>query len=110
MQDRADSGEVAERVTRHAERPGFRISELRMSPTQRVPWHYHTSIQDTFYVLDGSVRITLRDPEEQVELQPGQSWGPVRAGRPHLVTNSGGRSATFLVLQGIGDWDHVLLA
>jgi quercetin dioxygenase-like cupin family protein len=100
----------AERVARHAERPGFRISELRMSPTQQVHWHYHTNIQDTFYVLDGSVRITLRDPDEQVELQPGESWGPVRPGRPHLVTNSGGESATFLVLQGIGDWDHIPLA
>jgi mannose-6-phosphate isomerase-like protein (cupin superfamily) len=99
----------AERVARHAERPGFRISELRMSPTQQVHWHYHTNIQDTFYVLDGSVRITLRDPDEQVELQSGESWGPVRPGRPHLVTNSGGESATFLVLQGIGEWDHILL-
>jgi quercetin dioxygenase-like cupin family protein len=109
MHGPADLGEAAERVARHAERPGFPISELRMSPTQRVPWHHHTSIQETFYVLDGNVRISLRDPEEQVELRPGESWGPVRAGRPHLVTNSGDGSATFLVLQGIGDWDHVPL-
>jgi quercetin dioxygenase-like cupin family protein len=72
VQASADSGE-AERVARHAERPGFRISEIRMSPTQRVPWHHHTNIQDTLYVLDGSVRITLRDPDEQIELQPGES-------------------------------------
>jgi len=110
MQVSSGSGEQAERVARHAERPGFRISELRMSPAQCVPWHYHTHIQDTFYVLEGSVRITLRDPDEEVELQPGESWGPVRQGRPHLVTNSGGGSASFLVLQGIGDWDHIRLA
>ena len=110
MSGPAGRGEVAERVGRHAERPGFRISEMRMSPTQRIPWHYHTNIQDTFYVLDGSVRITLRDPDEQVDLQPGESWGPVRPERPHLVTNSGGTRATFLVLQGIGDWDHIPLA
>jgi quercetin dioxygenase-like cupin family protein len=107
MQDPADSGEAAERIARHAERPGFRISELRMSPTQRVPWHYHTSVQDTFYVLDGSVRITLRDPDEQIDLQPGESWGPVRPRRPHLVTNSGTGSATFLVLQGMGSYDSI---
>jgi quercetin dioxygenase-like cupin family protein len=107
MPGSADTGEAAERVARHAERPGFRISELRMSPRQRVPWHYHTSIQDTFYVLDGSVRITLRDPDEQIDLRPGESWGPVRPGRPHLVTNSGSGSATFLVLQGMGSYDSV---
>ena len=37
MEEPADPGEVAERIARHAERPGFRISELRMSPTQRFP-------------------------------------------------------------------------
>jgi hypothetical protein len=62
MSGPAGRGEVAERVGRHAERPGFRISEMRMSPTQRIPWHYHTNIQDTFYVLDGSVRITCVTP------------------------------------------------
>jgi hypothetical protein len=73
MHDAADEGGDAERVARHAERPGFRISELRMSPTQRVPWHCHTSVQDTFYVLEGSVRITLRDPDDQVELQAAKA-------------------------------------
>ena len=80
---------------------------MRMSPAQRVPWHYHSSIEDTFYVLDGTIRITLRDPDEQVELHAGESWGPVRQRRPHLVTNGGSTSATFLVLQGIGEWDQV---
>ena len=62
-----------ERRARHAERPGFRINELQISPTQRVPWHYHTHIQDTFYVLEGELRIFLRDPMEVVRLTPGQT-------------------------------------
>ena len=97
-----------ERRARHAERPGFRISELQISPTQQVPWHYHTNVQDTFYVLEGEVRLFLRDPKEEVRLKPGESY-PVRAGRPHLVTNPGTSSATFLVLQGIGEYDYVPL-
>jgi hypothetical protein len=28
--------------------PGFRILELQLSPTQKVPWHSHTNISDTF--------------------------------------------------------------
>jgi hypothetical protein len=40
-----------ERRARHAERPGFRISELQISPVPSVPWHVHTEIQDTFYAL-----------------------------------------------------------
>src|SRR5881396_824960 len=71
-----------ERRARHAERPGFRISELQISPTQQVPWHYHTNVQDTFYVLVGEIRLFLRDPKEEVRLAPGETYA-VRAGRPH---------------------------
>ena len=102
-----DDSELFEHVAYHAERPGFRISEIRLSPTQRVPWHHHSNIQDTFYVLDGRIRISLQDPDEQVELGVGESWGPARAGRRHLVTNLGPRLANFLVLQGMGDYDFI---
>jgi quercetin dioxygenase-like cupin family protein len=101
---------TAEILARHAERPGFRITELRMSAEQCVPWHRHSNIGDTFYVLEGRIRISLRDPDEHVELDAGESWGPVRVGRPHRVTNAGDAQATFLDLQGIGEWDFVPLA
>ena len=106
-----DAGHLyeVERRQFHAERPGFRINELQISPTQKVPWHYHTNIQDTFYVIEGSIRIFLRDPKEAVALGSGQTYS-VPARRPHLVTNGGNTSATFLVLQGIGEYDFVPLA
>ena len=97
-----------ERRARHAERPGFRITELQIGPTQRVPWHSHTNVQDTFYVLEGRLRLFLRDPKEDVTLAPGETYA-VRPGRPHLVTNAGSTSATFLVLQGIGEYDYLPL-
>ena len=97
-----------ERRARHAERPGFRISELQLSPTQTVPWHYHNNVEDTFYVLEGQIRIFLRDPKEDVRLGPGETFA-VRARRPHLVTNAGTSSTTFLVLQGLGEYDYVPL-
>ena len=31
-----------ERRVRYAERPGFRISELQIGPTQEIPSHAHT--------------------------------------------------------------------
>ncbi len=97
-----------ERRARHAERPGFRITELQISPAQQVPWHSHTNVQDTFYVLQGRIRLFLRDPKEDVRLAPGETYA-VRPGRPHLVTNPGPASAVFLVLQGIGEYDYVPL-
>ena len=97
-----------ERRARYAERPGFRISELEISPTQTVPWHYHTTIQDTFYVIEGDLKLFLRDPKDEIRLGPGDTYS-VQPRRPHLVTNAGERSATFLVLQGIGEYDYVPL-
>jgi len=97
-----------ERRAEHAARPGFRITELQISKTQKVPWHYHTNVRDTFYVLQGELRIFLQDPKEEVRLKPGESF-VCRPRRPHLVTNAGETSATFLVLQGIGEYDFVLL-
>ena len=97
-----------ERRAEHAERPGFRITELQLSPTQKVPWHYHNNVADTFYVLAGSLRIFLREPKEEVRLAAGESYR-VAPRRPHLVTNGGATSATFLVLQGIGEYDFVPL-
>ena len=92
----------------HLARPGFRIAELTINPTQKVPWHCHSNIQDTFYVLEGQVRLFLREPKEEIRLAPGETYS-VRPRRPRLVTNGGETAATFLVLQGIGEYDFVPL-
>ncbi len=98
-----------ERSARHAERPGFRINELQIGRTQQVPWHYHSVVQDTFFVLEGRIRISLRDPEEQRILGRGET-ATVAPRRPHRVSNAGDGSAVFLVLQGFGQYDFVPLS
>jgi quercetin dioxygenase-like cupin family protein len=107
LRDASHLYEVERRVY-YAERPGFRIGELQLSPTQKVPWHFHNNIADTFYILDGHVRLFLREPQEEVVLGPGESYC-VKAGRPHLVTNGGSTSTTFFILQGVGEYDYVPL-
>jgi len=108
MKSITDASEVyeVERRAMHAQRPGFRINELQISPTQKVPWHYHSNTQDTFYVIEGELRLFMRDPKEEVRLGPGDTYS-VLPRRPHLVANGGKTSATFLVLQGIGEYDYV---
>lgn len=108
MKDARQLYEV-ERRAEHAARPGFRITELQISPKQKVPWHCHSKVQDTFYVIEGRLRIFLREPKEEVRLAPGDTYS-VAPRRPHLVTNGGETSATFLVLQGIGEYDFIPLA
>ena len=97
-----------ERRAEHAARPGFRITELQLSPKQKVPWHYHNRVADTFYVLEGELRIFLQQPKQEVRLKPGETF-TAAAKRPHLVTNGGQQAVTFLVLQGIGEYDFVPL-
>ena len=97
-----------ERRAEHAARPGFRITEIQLSKAQKVPWHYHNNVQDAFYVLNGNLRLFLRDPKEEIRLAPGDTYS-VKPRRPHLVANGGEGSATFLVLQGIGEYDFVPL-
>lgn len=110
MEKLSDAGGAyeVERRARHVERPGFRISELQISPTQCVPWHFHSTIRDTFYVLEGFIKITLRSPEGDVRLGPGETFS-VEPLRPHRVSNVGTDSATFLILQGLGEYDYVPL-
>ena len=50
----------------------------------------------------------LKDASSLYEVERRARYGE-RAGRPHLVTNSENTSATFLVLQGIGEYDYVPL-
>jgi len=69
MKDGSHLYEV-ERRAEHAARPGFRITELQISPTQKVPWHFHSNVQDTFYVINGQLRLFLREPKEEVRLGP----------------------------------------
>ncbi|MBV9835714.1 MAG: cupin domain-containing protein [Alphaproteobacteria bacterium] len=97
-----------ERRAYHLQRPGFRVAELQLSPTQKVPWHFHNNISDTFYVLEGEMRLFLQNPKQEVRLKPGESF-VAAAGRPHLVTNAGQTSLTFLIMQGVGEYDYVPL-
>jgi quercetin dioxygenase-like cupin family protein len=43
-----------------------------------------------------------------VILKPGDSF-VAAPGRPHLVTNGGTSSLTFLIMQGVGEYDYVPL-
>ena len=50
----------------------------------------------------------MRDPNEEIRLAPGETYS-VEPRRSHMVSNGGEADATFLVLQGIGEYDSVSL-
>jgi len=96
------------RAVDHAVRPGFGVHEMELAPDQTVPWHSHSNISDTFYVISGRLRLHLREPDETIDLSPTHSYR-VAPLRPHLVTNAGDTPVTLLVLQGIGTYDYIPL-
>jgi len=91
MKDSSHLYEVEHRAE-HATRPGFRITELRISATQKVPWHFHSNVQDTFYVIEGHLRLFLREPKQEVRLyEPMILYTtPVQATRTSTDHGSGG--------------------
>src|SRR6266516_2070842 len=91
-----------ERRAYHAARPGFRIAELQIGPSQKVPWHYHTNVHDMCYVVTGAIRCFLQRTKEEVRLTPGETYS-VPPKRPHLVTNASDTSAVFTVMHGVAE-------
>jgi len=81
------------------------VQERTLAPGQEIPWHYHTVITDTTYCLEGTVRIEMLDPAEQVLLGTGQSHA-VPTNRPHRVTSHGDGPCRFLLVQGVGKYDR----
>jgi hypothetical protein len=92
LKDASHLYEVEHRA-RYLERPGFRIQELQLSRTQKVPWHYHNNVSDTFYVLKGHLRIFLQNqgrdpPRARRDFQS-------EAGRPHSSPTAATLRSTF---------------
>ena len=92
-------------LMRAAARGGTSIMIRYWGPDTNLPVHSHP-YNEMFYVLEGEMRLFLQNPKEEIRLKPGDTFTAV-AKRPHLVTNVGKGSLTFLVLQGMGEYDYV---
>lgn len=92
-----------------AETKDLRVSEMTLSPGQEIPWHQHTRVTDTFYCLEGVVRLqTGTDPHGRL-YRAGETCA-MPPGAPHRVTNAGETPCRILLIQGIGEYDFVAVA
>ncbi len=60
-----------------AETTDLRVVLMTLAPGEATPWHHHTEIADTTFVLSGQVRVELRPKpggaqDELRELVPGR--------------------------------------
>lgn len=84
--------------------PDLRMVVLTLGPGQEVPWHWHSNVSDTFFVMEGVVVVETRAPNTRTELTPGQTH-VVPAKRAHHVTGKDGARCKFANLQGVGVYD-----
>lgn len=89
-----------------AEGADLRVQVLTLGAGQRVPWHYHSEISDSFVGLEGRTVVETRAPRGSFELAPGERCkvGPKTA---HTVHGRDGAACKFLIIQGVGTYDYM---
>ena len=80
------------------------ISRLVLAPTEEVPWHFHSNVRDTFYVLRGPITIYTREPETTAVIDAGEVL-QTRERQPHRVFNASDHDVSFVLIQGVGQFD-----
>lgn len=91
-----------------AQTPEMRVTLMTLDPGQEIPWHTHSRVADASFCLKGRARLSFRDPEETVDLSPGD-WRRVEPGRPHRVRCEGDGQCQVLLVQGVGEYDFLKL-
>jgi quercetin dioxygenase-like cupin family protein len=86
----------------------MRAVVLTLDRGQNIPWHYHSRITDAFVCLKGPMVVETRAPRATYVLNPGERCAvpPMTA---HFVHGQDGGPCAFLILQGAGEYDNVLV-
>ena len=105
-----DSLYTTERRETIAEVPGLRVRLLELSAGQCVPWHRHTLITDTFFCMQGPLQVATRGPgDTRVHVLRAGETLAVEPGLAHRVTGVDDGPCTFMIVQGVGEYDYVPL-
>jgi quercetin dioxygenase-like cupin family protein len=78
-----------------------------LAPGERIPWHYHRQSADHYFVLEGVLSVSTREPDVIVRRFPVGSSYKIAVGTPHLIANGGDSDCRFLLLQGVGAYDWI---
>src|SRR5678816_3955518 len=84
----------------------MRAVVLTLASGQSVPWHYHSSITDSFVCLEGPMAVETRAPRATHVLMPGDRC-EVPPKTAHRVQGKDSGPCKFMVRQGVGEYDNV---
>ena len=89
-----------------ADVPGLRVRKLTLGQGQCVPWHLHNEITDTFFCMNGPMRVETRDPDAEYILQAGETCA-VPPNVAHYVSGVDHAPCKFMIVQGEGTYNYV---
>ncbi len=107
----SDQGKAPAYKVKHVE-PVMRGSDVQarlftLAPGEAIPWHYHRQSTDHYFVLEGVLSISTREPDVMRRNFPVGSSYRIAPGTPHLIANGGDSDCRFLLLQGVGTYDWI---
>src|SRR5215471_12852514 len=70
-----------------------------LAPGEAIPWHFHSSVTDWYFVLQGTLSIETRAPADHQLLGLGATYR-IPPKTAHLVTNRSNSDTRFLLVQG----------
>jgi quercetin dioxygenase-like cupin family protein len=75
------------------------VRVFTLAPGESIPWHFHRDSSDYYFVLEGLLSISTREPASMRTLSIGQS-DKITPGTPHLIANGARRTAAFCWYRG----------
>ena len=90
------------------ETENVRVRILALESGQTTPWHFHTEVIDKMLCLEGKVIVEYQTPSEYAELSPGERC-EVAVERVHRVVNLTAEGAKYLLVQGVGRYDFIVV-
>jgi quercetin dioxygenase-like cupin family protein len=75
-----------------------------LAPGETIPWHFHHHSTDYYFVLEGLLSISTREPVLTRKLSIGQRH-KITPGAAHLIANGGEEDCRFVLVQGVGAYD-----
>lgn len=73
---------------------------------EQIPWHFHSAISDSYFVLDGILSIETRAPRDSRTLAVGERFS-IAPKTAHLISNRTAADTRFLLVQGVGTYDFM---
>ena len=77
-----------------------------LAPGEEIPWHFHSSVSDSYFVLGGTLSIETRAPRDSRLLVVGERF-TIAPKTAHLISNRTAADTRFLLIQGVGAYDFI---